>query len=118
MKETKKTCQMSNKHKTSQNMLNKNQEMAKNKNMKNNIENENCNIHVMPCGISDEDISALFNGIVNVVKKKFELDARAEIVSMSSNMSKILKELHDKQAECIRLKNEIVYLNSLLEQKQ
>ena len=75
---------------------------------------KNCQIHVMPTAISDEDISALFNGIVNIVKKKCELESKANIINLNSNIELLLKELNEKKAECIRLKNEILYLKSKL----
>ena len=73
-----------------------------------------CQIHVMPPSISDEDISALFNGILNVVKKKFELETKASIINLNSSIEKLMKELNEKRAECIRLKNEVIYLKSQL----
>lgn len=81
------------------------------------IENKNSNykIHVMPPAISDDDIMALFNGIVNVVKKKFELEKNAEIININLNHERLVKELKEKQAEISRLKNEIIYLKSKLE---
>lgn len=75
-------------------------------------ENNNFKIHVMPPSITDEDISALFNGIVNVVKKKFELEKNAETINLNLNLERLLKELKEKNAEIIRLKNEILYLKS------
>ena len=78
----------------------------------NNMETK---IHVMPPNITDEDISALFNGILNVVKKKIELETKAEIININANFSNVLKELKEKQAECIRLKNEIIFLKSQLD---
>ncbi|MBE5741127.1 MAG: hypothetical protein E7351_01155 [Clostridiales bacterium] len=77
--------------------------------------NQNAKIHVMPPSITDEDISALFHGILSVVKKKIELEARAEIINMNVNMEKLLRELKERQAECIRLKNEILYLKSQIQ---
>lgn len=71
----------------------------------------------MPPTITDQDISALFNGILLVVKKKIELEKRAEILSINMTNDKLLKELKEKQAECNRLKNEILYLKSQLEEK-
>ncbi|MBR4998289.1 MAG: hypothetical protein IKY10_00260 [Clostridia bacterium] len=71
-------------------------------------------LHVMPPPISDDDISALFNGILNVVKKKFELEKNAEIINLNLNQERILKELNEKKAEIARLKNEIIYLKSQL----
>ena len=59
----------------------------------------NYKIHVMPPQISDEDISALFNGIVNVVKKKFELEKNAETINLNINIQKLIKELKEKQNE-------------------
>ena len=81
----------------------------------NNLENDkNYKIHVMPPSITDEDISALFNGIVNVVKKKFELEKNAETINLNLNLERLLKELKEKNAEIIRLKNEIIHLKSQL----
>lgn len=79
------------------------------------IENENCKIHLMPTQISDEDISALFNGLIKVVKKKIELDKKAEILSFNLTNEKLLAELKSKEHEIIKLKNEIIYLRSKLE---
>lgn len=79
-------------------------------------EKEICNIHVMPPAISDADISALFNGLLNVVKKKFELDTKSNIINMNLNIEKLMKELNEKQAECNRLKNEIIYLKSKIKE--
>ena len=81
----------------------------------NNLENDkNYKIHVMPPSITDEDISALFNGIINVVKKKFELEKNAETINLNLNLERLLKELKEKNAEIIRLKNEIIHLKSQL----
>ncbi len=85
-----------------------------------NIESENkieTKIHVMPPSITDDDISALFNGILNVVKKKIELESKAEIININANYTKLLKEYKEKQAECNRLKNEIIFLKSQLNNK-
>ena len=49
--------------------------MEKNKSTKNT---QPYKIHVMPPCITDEDITALFNGIISVVKKKIELEKNAE----------------------------------------
>lgn len=76
---------------------------------------ENFTLHVMPPNITDDDITALFNGIINVVKKKFELEKNAETINLNLNMERLLKELKEKQAEIIRLKNEIIFLKSQLE---
>lgn len=78
----------------------------------NNEQADDCLIHVMPPSISDEDINALFNGIVNVMRKKIELEARSELINMSVNVDKLSRELKEKKAECVRLKNEIIYLKS------
>ncbi len=78
---------------------------------------KNCKLHIMPQTITDQDISALFNGILLVVKKKIELEKKAEILSINLSRDRLLKELKEKQAECIRLKNEILYLKSQLNQK-
>ena len=72
-------------------------------------QNSNYKIHVMPPSITDEDISALFNGIVNVVKKKYELEKNAETINLNLNIEKLVKDLKEKQSEIIRLKNEIIY---------
>lgn len=78
--------------------------------------NSNYKIHVMPPQISDEDISALFNGIVNVVKKKFELEKNAETINLNLNIQHLVKELKEKQNEINRLKNEIIYLKSKIKE--
>ena len=80
-----------------------------------NKNNNPVKIHVMPPQISDSDITALFNGIVNVVKKKIELEKNAEIINLNINIEKILKELKEKKAEIVRLKNEILFLKSQLQ---
>lgn len=76
--------------------------------------NENCNVHVMPPQISDDDINALFSGIINIMRRKIELETKAEIINATSNFEKVLAELKAKQAECNRLKNEIIHLKTLL----
>ena len=80
--------------------------------MKTPKQSENYKIHVMPPAITDEDITALFNGIIKVVKKKIELEKNAEIININLNQQKLVKELKEKNAEIIRLKNEILYLKS------
>lgn len=75
----------------------------------------NCNIHVLPSKISDSDITALFNGLLNVVKKKFELDYEAYFVTYNINIENLKRELKNKVNECNRLKNEIINLKSQLE---
>ncbi|MBE7076552.1 MAG: hypothetical protein E7374_01525 [Clostridiales bacterium] len=81
-------------------------------------EEHHCNIHMMPPPITDEDISALFNGLISIVKKKIELETRAEVISMNENVENLKQLLKEKQAECVRLKNEIIYLkNELLNKK-
>lgn len=80
-----------------------------------NKETQNCKLHIMPTPITDNDITALFNGVVNVVKKKFELETKSEIISINSNLQKTLNKLKEKEAECIRLKNEIIFLRSELD---
>jgi len=72
----------------------------------------NFKVHVMPPSITDADITALFNGIINVVKKKVELEKNAEIVNMNLHQERLLQELKEKRAEIARLKNEIIYLKS------
>lgn len=82
--------------------------------MTKNTDNQtpNYKIHVMPPAITDADITALFNGIINVVKKKIELEKNAEIINMNLHQEKLIKELQEKRAEIARLKNEIIYLKS------
>lgn len=82
-----------------------------------NKNKENVKIHVMPPNITDEDISALFSGIINVVKKKFELEKNAETLNLSLNLEHVLKELKEKKAEIVRLKNEIIFLKSQLKNR-
>ena len=69
-------------------------------------------LHVMKPTISDEDITALFNGIVNVVKKKVELENNSQIIEMSLCHDMLVKELKEKKAEIARLKNEIIRLKT------
>lgn len=73
---------------------------------------KNFKLHIMPPQISDEDITALFNGIVNVVKKKFELEKNAETINLNFSIENLQRELKEKKAEINRLKNEIIYLKS------
>ncbi len=87
------------------------------KNQNHPPETQNYKIHVMPPSITDEDITALFNGIVNVVKKKIELEKNAETINLNYNLEHLTKQLHEKQAEINRLKNKIIYLKSQLESK-
>lgn len=78
-------------------------------NSENKISQSKCNLIVMPQTITDDDISALFNGLIKIVRKKFELETRFEIINMNISNQKLLKELKEKQAECNRLKNELLY---------
>lgn len=89
---------------------------GKNKHMKNTDKEkqEQCNVYVMPSAISDNDITALFQGLLNVVKKKFELDSQAEFICYNQDIARLKNELKIKTAECNRLKNEIINLKSLL----
>ena len=80
------------------------------------MKDKKCNLYIMPPAITDEDISALFNGIMKVVKHKIELDKKAEILNLNLTQEKLLRELKEKTAECNRLKNEIIYLKSQIKQ--
>ena len=84
--------------------------------MKKSQNNNHCNFYVMPSTITDNDISALFQGLLNVVKKKFELDNQAEYYHFSQDINKLKNELKAKTAECNRLKNEILNLKQKLNQ--
>lgn len=108
-----------NKHcyKTNKISHNKTLSIGKNKIME-KIDNKklrNCKVHVMPSQITDNDISALFNGLLNVVKKKFELDFEAQFINCNINIDNLKRELKNKINECNRLKNEIINLKSQLE---
>ena len=74
----------------------------------------NFKLHVMKPMISDEDITALFNGIINVVKKKVELENNSQLIEMNLCQEKLVQELKSKKAEIIRLKNEIIHLKNQL----
>ncbi len=74
--------------------------------------NQKCTIHVLPQTISDNDINSLFLGLVDIVKKKIELDYKSQFITLGSNYSKIEKRLKEKTAECNRLKNELLFLKS------
>lgn len=91
--------------------------MGKNIDMNKKPEDQSVKIHVMPPSITDEDITALFNGIVNVVKKKFELEKNAETINVNLDRERLIKELKEKNAEISRLKNEIIYLKAKLNQE-
>jgi len=116
MNKNKKTCFNTNLYKTTKFSLNKKVVKAKNiiMNKKSNSNNLNCNLHVMPPQITDQDISALFNGVINVVKKKIELENKAQILNANLTLEKAIKALKEKEAECIRLKNEILNLKAKL----
>ena len=75
-----------------------------------------CNFYVMPSQITDNDITALFQGLLNVIKKKFELDSQAEIYYHNQDITKLKNALKVKTAECNRLKNEIINLKNQLNQ--
>ena len=116
----KKTCYYTNTNKTKKDSHNKKPIKAKNNSMKNIKDSKpSCTMHVMPPQITDQDITALFNGIINIVRKKIELETKAEILNCNISLEKVLKKLKEKEAECVRLKNEIIYLKSELnKQKQ
>ncbi len=76
---------------------------------------DDCNVFVMPPTITDEDIVALFNGVLSVMKKKSELEARSQFINSNITIERLQKELKSKTAECVRLKNEIIFLKSQLQ---
>lgn len=97
-------------------IYNKKFSFTQNKSMtKKQTSKPNCNVVVMPPPITDNDITALFNGLLGVVKKKFELENKAQILNSNITLEKALKELKAKQAECNRLKNQIISLKTELE---
>lgn len=112
MRECKKTFLKTKNCKNKKKSQNKNLFLANNINMKE--KEKNCNLFVMQPNITEQDLSSLFNGILNVVKKKFELDNKAEIININSNMEILMRKLKEKEAECIRLKNEILHLKNEL----
>lgn len=114
MSKLKKTCYYKNINKTNHNSHNKKILLAKNKIMKKTEKKTDCTMYVMPPQITDEDITALFNGIINVVRKKIELENKAEILNTNISLENTLKALREKESECIRLKNEIIYLKEKL----
>lgn len=77
-----------------------------------NFKLNKCKVLVMPPRITDEDITALFNGILNIVKKKVQLETEAQLLNANYNFEQLIKQLKRKEAECNRLKNEILYLKS------
>lgn len=87
---------------------------GKNNNMEKSNKNKKCNIHVMPHSITDNDINALFCGLLDVVKKKFELDNQQQFYNLNYSNDQLKNELKNKINECNRLKNEIIYLKSIL----
>lgn len=114
MKNNKKICFNIKINKTKQFSLNKKKFKVKNNSMKKINKTPDCNMLVMPPQITDSDITALFNGIINVVRKKIELENKAEILNANISLEKAIKSLKEKEAECIRLKNEIIYLKEKL----
>lgn len=110
LKKTFKNIQINKLNKISQN---KNSHIAKNKIMEKSNKTK-CNIHVMPHSITDNDINALFGGLLDVVKKKFELDNKQQFYNLNYSNEKLKAELKNKISECNRLKNEIIYLKSIL----
>lgn len=77
-----------------------------------NFKLNKCKVLVMPLRITDEDIAALFNGILNIVKKKVQLETEAQLLNVNYNFEQLIKQLKHKEAECNRLKNEILFLKS------
>lgn len=118
MKKKKKTFKKKQNNNFIQYSQNKNFQFGKNKIMQNENKNNKCNIHVMPSAITDDDISALFQGLVSVVKKKFELDSQAQFININYNVEKLKNELKNKINECNRLKNEVIHLKQLLNQNK
>ena len=117
MSKNKKTCKNLNCYKVKQINLNKKNCKVNNTTMKDKINNRDFQIHVMPPQITDNDITALFNGIINVVRKKIELENKAQILNANISLERVGKQLKEKEAECIRLKNEIIHLKSELSKK-
>ena len=118
MLENKKTLKISKIYKTKHFLHNIKTRTGQNRIMQKN-ENElkeKCNVQLMPPTISDADITALFNGLLGIVKRKIELDTRSEIINLNLTQEKLIKELKAKQAECTRLKNEIIYLKSKIKE--
>ena len=79
---------------------------------KENNKNQKCTIHVLPQTITDNDINSLFLGLVDIVKKKIELDYKSQFINLNSGYAKMEKLLKEKTAECNRLKNELLFLKS------
>ena len=75
---------------------------------------DTCQIHVMPPQITDDDITALFNGLLNIVKKKIELDGKSQLLNISSTLKELSAKLKAKEAECVKLKNEVLKLKAQL----
>lgn len=86
--------------------------LIKNKKRNVTISKPKCNVILMPPRITDEDIMALFGGVLKLVKRKIELDADYEIFNLNNSIKKLQQQLKSKQAECVRLKNEIINLKS------
>lgn len=93
------------------NIINK---MIKTKKQSVNINKNKCNVIAMPPRITDEDIFALFGGIVKIVKQKLELDTNYELLNLNNINKKLQQQLKSKQAEIVRLKNEIIHLKTQL----
>lgn len=114
----KKTFNKLKSNKTSNKLHNKKENIEHNNYMEKNLKNTNCKIHSMPSAITDQDISALFEGLISIIKRKVEIDNKAKILESNFSNEKLLRELNAKKAECNRLKNEILYLKQKLNQHE
>ncbi len=71
-----------------------------------------CRVSVMPPKIDDNDIVALFNGLLQIVKRKSELDVNAQIINLNNTIIKLKEELKASKKECVKLKNELLFLKA------
>ena len=69
------------------------------------MENNKCNIHTISQTITDQDLSSLFNGLMDVVKKKYELDFNAKIINLNKKIEILSKLIKQKDQEILSLRS-------------
>ena len=68
------------------------------------MEKDNCKIHTINPTITDQDLSALFEGLIDVVKKKYELDYASKIINLNKKIEILTKLIREKDIEILNLK--------------
>lgn len=71
------------------------------------MENNKCNIHTINPIITDKDLSALFDGLMDVVKKKYELDYSAKIMNLDKKIEILTSLIKERDQEILSLKEKL-----------